>query len=155
LKAGVKEMAMSMRRGLEAICGIVAGGLGLVTLVYVLFFLPAYAGSGSTCDSTGHCVDYQLSNQTVAQVNGAATLAPTIVVGVLLFVAIFAGALWDGLRDELPAKVLLWTATVLFTVGIFLAILSIGLFFTPVWLLAIMASILALTRARGQRSGMA
>jgi hypothetical protein len=146
---------MSMRRGLEAICGIVAGGLGLVTLVYVLFFLPAYAGSGSTCDSTGHCVDYKLPNTTIAENQGVASLVPVIVVGVLLFVAIFAGALWDGLRDELPAKVLLWTATVLLTVGIFLAILSIGLFFMPAWLLAIMASILALTRARGQRSGMA
>jgi hypothetical protein len=40
-------------------------------------------------------------------------------------------------------------------VGIFLAILSIGMLFTPVWLRAIMASILALTHARGQRSGMA
>jgi hypothetical protein len=148
-------MAMSMRRGLEAICGIVAGGLGLVTLVYVLFFLPAYAGSGSTCDSTGHCVDYKLPNTTIAENQGVASLVPVIVVGVLLFVAIFAGALWDGLRDELPAKVLLWTATVLLTVGIFLAILSIGMFFTPAWLLAIMASILALTRARSQRSGMA
>jgi hypothetical protein len=154
LKAGVKEIVMSMRRGLEAICGIVAGGLGLVTLVYVLFFLPAYTGRGTTCDSSGHCADHQLP-ETVAQVNGAATLVPIIIVGVLLFVAIFAGALWDGLRDELPAKVLLWTATVLLTVVIFLAILSIGMFFTPAWLLAIMASILALTRARGQRSGMA
>src|SRR5690348_308203 len=79
LKAGIKEMAMSMRRGLEAICGIVAGGLGLATLVYVLFFLPAYAGSGSTCDSTGHCVDYTLPNTTIAENQGVASLVPVIV----------------------------------------------------------------------------
>jgi hypothetical protein len=126
LKAGAEEIDMNMRRGLEAICGIVAGGLGLVTLVYVLFFLPAYTGSGSTCDSAGHCVDSQLPNKTIAEQQGVASLLPIIVVGVLLFVAIIAGALWDGLRDELPAKAL-----------------------------AIMASILAATGARGQRSGMA
>ena len=54
---------MKMLRRLEAICGIVAGGLGLVTLVYVLFILPAVAGAGTTCDASGHCVDYQLPNK--------------------------------------------------------------------------------------------
>src|SRR5260370_38569808 len=87
LKAGAEEIDMNMRRGLEAICGIVAGGLGLVTLVYVLFFLPAYTGSGSTCDSAGHCVDSQLPNKTIAEHQGVASLLPIIVVGVLLFVA--------------------------------------------------------------------
>ena len=76
-------------------------------------------------------VDYRLPTKTIAENQGVASLVPIIVVGVLLFVAIFAGALWDGVCDELPAKALLWTATVLLTVGIFLVILSIGMFFTP------------------------
>jgi len=142
---------MKTLRVLEAACGVVAGALGLATVVYTLSIMPAYAGISTVCNAPGQCVSTDLPSKTIAENQGVASLIPAILIFSLPFAAILAGALWDALRDEWRARVLLWTATVLLTVGICLASLTIGLFFVPVWLLAVAASLLALATAGSRR----
>jgi len=55
------------------------------------------------------------------------------------------GAIADGVRPSVPARVLLVVATVIFTGETVLSIASIGLFLMPAAALGITASILSIT----------
>ncbi len=82
---------MKTLRALEAVCGVVAGALGLATVVYTLFIVPAYAGTRTDCDASGQCVTTDLPSKTTAENQGVASLIPAILIFSLPFAAILAG----------------------------------------------------------------
>src|SRR5258706_13225524 len=138
---------MGQHRGQDAICAIISCGLGLAMLVY----LPLKPGISTTpsCFQSGpwQAVTTSLPNTTPVDW-GAVILDPFTLVIVLPCVAILAGAVWDARRDKWYARVLLWFATTLFTVGI---CPFFGKYIFPAWLLAVAASWLAVTKPRSRR----
>ena len=139
---------MGQHRGQEAICGIISCGLGLAMLVY-LPLKPAGISTTTTCSQSGPCqtVTTVIPNTTPVDW-GVVILDPFTLVIVLPCVAILAGAVWDARRDKWYARVLLWLATTLLTVGI---CPFFGKYILPAWLLAVAASWLAFTNARSRR----
>ena len=138
---------MGQHRGQEAICGIISCGLGLAMLVY----LPLKPGIGTTttCSQSGPCQTVTTSLPNTTPVDwGVVILDPFTLVIVLPCVAILVGAVWDARRDKWYARVLLWFATTLLTVGI---CPFFGVYILPAWLLAVAASWLAVTNARSRR----
>ena len=139
---------MGQHRGQEAICGIISCGLGLAMLVY-LPLKPSGISTTTTCSQSGPCqtVTTVIPNTTPVDW-GVVILDPFTLVIVLPCVAILAGAVWDARRDKWYARVLLWFATTLLTVGI---CPFFGKYIFPAWLLAVAASWLAVTNARSRR----
>jgi hypothetical protein len=139
---------MGQHRGQEAICGIISCGLGLAMLVY-LPLKPSGISTTTTCSQSGPCqtVTTVIPNTTPVDW-GVVILDPFTLVIVLPCVAILAGAVWDARRDKWYARVLLWFATTLLTVGI---CPFFGKYILPAWLLAVAASWLAFTNARSRR----
>ena len=138
---------MGQHRGQEAICGIISCGLGLAMLIY----LPLKPGisTTTTCSQSGPCQTVTTSLPNTTPVDwGAVILDPFTLVIVLPCVAILVGAVWDARRDKWYARVLLWFATTLLTVGI---CPFFGKYIFPAWLLAVAASWLAFTNARSRR----
>ena len=82
---------MKTLRVLEAACGVVAGALGLATVVYTLSIMPAYAGISTVCNAPGQCVSTDLPSKTIAENQGVASLIPAILIFSLPFAAILAG----------------------------------------------------------------
>jgi hypothetical protein len=74
-------------------------------------------------------------------------VAGVLLFSILIFTGIVIGTLLDARRNAAEGRGVLWVATVLLTVGLVLAVASIGLLFIPAWGLAVAASVLALVRA--------
>lgn len=136
---------MKLTRTFEVICGAASGILGVATLIFALFG-PTYAGASTGCDSSGVCYMRTLPPTSVVQLQGLSSVLGVLIFGVLFFMLIAGGAALDGMRGVAEGRAMLWLGTVLLTVGMFLALLSIGVLFVPSWLLAVAASVLAIVR---------
>jgi hypothetical protein len=142
---------MGQHRGQEAICGIISCGLGLAMLIYLLLkpgISTTTTTTTTTCSQSGPCQNVTTSLPNTTPVDwGTVILDPFTLVIVLPCVAILAGAVWDARRDKWYARVLLWFATTLLTVGI---CPFFGKYILPAWLLVVAASWLAFTNARSR-----
>jgi hypothetical protein len=132
---------MAWFRRIEAISGIAAAALGLVALGVALF-APLGTQSGCTSSLTpdeGTQTDCSTSSVNILQIQGLVSLLPAIILfsAPLIGVAVFALLHSLGRGSLIP----LWISVAVLCVAIFLAILSIGIFFAPSALLALLAAI--------------
>ena len=141
---------MAWSRRIEAICGVAAGALGLLALGVALF-APLGTTSGCTTSLSPDGVtqaDCSTTSMSLVQVQGLVSLLPAIILFAVPLIGIAAFALLHSLgRGSL---VLLWISVAVLWVAMFLAILSIGIFFAPSALLALFA---AITGSLPNRSG--
>jgi hypothetical protein len=127
-------------RRLEAICGVLAGILGLAGLGVGLF-APLATQCTSTTGGQSGCTMVSL-----AQVQGLGSLILPIEIFGLLSLAIALFALWHSYTANGLGLVLLWVTALLFVFNSFLALLSIGLFLAPADILALVAAMAGLVR---------
>jgi hypothetical protein len=127
---------MTWSRRIELVCGLLAGVLGPLTLGLALF-LP----SGVT--STG-MHESLVEVEGLANLSGAILLFGTLLLGIAVFAALHS---LTGVSRWLT---LLWVWVVLLDGAMFLAFLTIGLYFVPTLALALAAAIAgsACTRER-------
>jgi hypothetical protein len=124
-------------RRVELIAGVLGGALGLLALGTALF-----APLGMQCvDSTTPGGESGCFPVSLVQVEGLADLSFAITLFGLLSVGIALFTLWHVLTHSVAALVLLWVCTVLLYFATLLGALSIGLFFLPADVLALIASI--------------
>lgn len=124
-------------RRLELLGGVLGGALGLAALGFALFApLGEQCSNSSTLDNQSTCTAISL-----AQAQGLASLsfAITLFGGLSLGVAIFA-VCHSVLRRPM-LLILLWVCTALLCFATLLAMLSIGVFFVPADISALLASI--------------
>jgi hypothetical protein len=107
----------------------VAAAVGLV-------FLPTGSSQTSYADSAGHVSTGAITHTTLLQVQGPSVLITLSIPVVLTLIGLLSPA-----RARLAASVV---GTSLLGVGVFLGMLSIGLFFIP----ALVCSIVAIARSR-------
>jgi hypothetical protein len=139
--AGKEGPTMSGQKRTEVICGFLAGVWGLLLLLGA--YLQPYGDS--KCSSTWLCLH---PGFTPIEYPYLATFGVPLL-GIAL------GAIADGVRPSVPARVLLVVATVIFTGETLISIASIGLFLMPAAALGITASILSTTPERRERRGAA
>jgi hypothetical protein len=144
---------MAWFRRIEAISGVAAGALGLVALGVALF---APLGTQSGCTTSlapdgSTQTDCSTTSVSILQIQGLVSLLPAIILFAAPLIGIAVFALLHSLgRGSL---ILLWISVAVLCVAIFLAILSIGIFFAPSALLALLAAITgSLPDRRGARS---
>lgn len=124
-------------RRLELFGGVLGGALGLAALGFALFApLGEQCSNSSTLGNQSTCTAISL-----AQAQGLASLsfAITLFGGLSLGVAIFA--VCHSLLKRPMLLILLWLCTALLCFATLLAMLSIGVFFVPADILALLASI--------------
>jgi hypothetical protein len=135
-------------RRLELLGGVLGGILGLTALSYALFaplgkecIGSSVPGRPSTCHATS-----------LLQAQGLASLSFTIVLFGGLSLGLALGAVGHSLRRHAMLLTLLWVCTMLLLAASLLALLSIGVFFMPAAILALLTSIVG-TLAGQQRQG--
>ncbi len=132
---------MAWFRRIEAISGIAAGALGLLALGVALF---APLGTQSGCTTSlapdgSTQTDCSTTSVSIVQVQGLVSLLPAILLFAAPLISIAILALLHSLgRGSL---ILLWISVGVLCVAMFLAVLSIGIFFAPSALLALLAAI--------------
>lgn len=130
---------MSGRKRGELICGILVGIWGV--LLIVAAYLQPYGDSRNPGAISLH------PGFTPIQYPYLAAFGIPLI-GVVL------GAVIDGSRSSLSARIVLWVATAILTVEAVISMASIGLFLLPAAALGIAASVLAISpRAGGASSG--
>ena len=132
---------MAWSRRIEAICGVAAGALGLVALGVALF-APLGTQSGCTTSLSPDGVtrtDCSTTSVSVVQAQGLVSLLPAIILFAAPLIGIAVFALMHSL--ERGSLILLWISVALLGVATVLAILSIGIFFAPSALMALLAAI--------------
>jgi hypothetical protein len=132
---------MAWSRRLEVICGLAAGALGLLALGVALF-APLGTMSGCTTSLAPDGVtrtDCSTTHMGIAQIQGLVSLLPAIILiaAPLIGIAVFAVRHSVGRGSLVP----LWISVAVLYVAMVLAILSIGIFFAPSALLALLAAI--------------
>jgi len=147
---------MAWSRRIEAICGVAAGALGLIALGVALFApLGTQSGCTTTLSSDG-VTQTDCSTATpisIAQAQGLASLIPVIVAFSAIFIGIAVFALLHSARRG--SIVFVWISAALLWGAVLVSILSIGIFFAPSALLALVAAIFgALPLTRGALSPM-
>jgi hypothetical protein len=134
-------ISMAWSRRIEAICGVAAGALGVITLGAVLF---APLGTQSRCSSALSPdgvtqTDCSTTSMSIVQAQGLEILLPAIILFAAPLIGIAVFALLHSLGRG--GLVLLWISVAALCVAMVLAILSIGIFFAPSALLALLAAI--------------
>jgi hypothetical protein len=132
---------MAWSRRIEAIGGVAAGALSLITLGVVLF-APLGTTSGCTTSLAPDGVtqtDCSTTSVSIVQAQRLVSLLPAIILfaAPIIGIAVFA-LLHSRGRGSL---VLLWISVAVLCVVMVLAILSIEIFFAPSALLALLAAI--------------
>lgn len=123
---------MTARR-VEVLAGVTAGALGIVGWLYALFG-PVYTSSEG-------------SHASVVQMSLNLTSATFFVVMLLSIIGVVVGAYLHGKQRWAAGLIVLWFSTALFLVGTVLSGFSVGLFFLPATLAALIASVVG-TRSR-------
>ena len=126
------EETMRISRWIEFVCGPLCGILGLLALV-VAFFGPGISYQRGT--SSGATFSGVSS---YAQVNG--DVLPYFVLFGLPLVGVALGATLHTQRGSSAGQILLWVSTAILMLLVGLTILSIGLFFLPSLVLALITS---------------
>jgi hypothetical protein len=138
------RLKMASSRRIEAICGVAAGALGLVALGAALF-APLVAQSGCTTTLTSDGVTQtDCSTATpisIAQAQGLASLIPVITAFSVILISIAVFALLHSAGRWIGSLILLWISVALLWLAMTVALLSIGIFFAPSALLALVAAI--------------
>lgn len=147
---------MTLPRRLELILGTIAGILGLVA-TGVLFFAPLLP-SGQSCTTTVviggattvNCANAGTQHISLIQSQPFSSLVGTFLLFVLVPLGILCFALFHSLRRGAGSLSGLWLFTLLQCGLVVLALPSIGWFYFPTALLAVLASVLGTlaTRAR-------
>jgi hypothetical protein len=118
-------------RLLEMHGGVLGGALGLAALGFALF-----APLGEQCGSQSTCTSISLAQaQGLASLSFAIMLFGTLSLGVAIF------AVCHSLLKRPMLLILLWLCAALLCFATLLAVLSIGVFFVPADILALLASI--------------
>ncbi len=131
---------MTTSRRIEFACGLLSALLGFLALG-IEFFAPivSYTESSSNGVTSSGMTSY-------AQASGGVVFL--IVLFGLPLIGIAGGAALHALNASAAARILLWIATLLLTVLMGLALLSIGPSLLPAVILALAASTLALVNGR-------
>jgi hypothetical protein len=132
---------MAWSRRLEVISGVAAGALGLLALGVALF-APLGTVSGCTTSLSPDGVtrtDCSTTHVSIAQIQGLVSLLPAIILIAAppIGIAVFAVRHSVGRGSLVP----LWISVAVLYMAMFLAILSIGIFFAPSALLALLAAV--------------
>jgi len=132
---------MAWSRRLEVISGGAAGALGLLALGVALV-APLGTMSGCTTSLAPDGVTRTVCSTTsvsIAQIQGLVNLLPAIILfaAPLIGIAVFAVRHSVGRGSLVP----LWISVAVLCVAMVLAILSIGIFFAPSALLALLAAV--------------
>lgn len=124
-------------RRLELLGGVLGGALGFAALGFALFApLGEQCGGSSTLGSQSTCTSISLAQaQGLASLSFAITLFGGLSLGVVIF------AVCHSLLKHPTLLILLWLCTALLCFATLLAVLSIGVFFVPADILALLASI--------------
>ncbi|HLV98732.1 MAG TPA: hypothetical protein VKT82_08665 [Ktedonobacterales bacterium] len=137
---------------MERLSGLAAGVLGLLVLGFVLFG-PLYLTSGQECTGgptgTAHCTT----------LNGAATffevntsLQPVTIFYLSFLAVLFVGiaflAVWHSRSRSSVLRACLWGLTGLLALSTGIGMASVGLFFVPSLVLAVIASAAAANSER-------
>ncbi len=121
---------MSGQKRAEVICGVLAGVWGLLLLLGA--YLQPYGDSRYPGPISLHP-------------GFTAIQYPYLIAFGIPLLGIVLGAILDGVRPSVPARLLLLAATVVFAVITGLALASIGIFLAPATALGIVASVLSFT----------
>ena len=121
---------MSGQKRMEVICGVLAGLWGLLLLLGA--YLQPYGDSRYPGPISLHP-------------GFTAIQYPYLVALGIPLLGIVLGAILDGARPSVPARILLLAATVLFTVIAVISMASIGLALAPAAALGIVATVLSFT----------
>jgi hypothetical protein len=121
---------MSRGNRTEVICGLIAGGWGLL-LVLGAYFQPY---GDSKCSSEWLCLHPGFTPIEY----------PYLAAFGIPLLGIVLGAIADGVHPSVPARLVLVVATVIFTGEALISIASIGLLLLPAAALGIAASIMSL-----------
>jgi hypothetical protein len=146
---------MNILRRIEMILGVATAVLGMGTLAFALGG-PTYSTQGDTCSSASPNVPATCTltppQQTSAiQVQGLASLLPAILVFGSILLAILGFSFTHSRNGTGGSLAFLWIFTALLWVVMVLTGFSIGLFFFPTAVLALVTAILAsIAGARGQ-----
>src|SRR5262245_32409209 len=119
---------MALSRRIEAICGVAAATLGLITLGVALF-APLGAQSGCTTPLSpdgAPQTDCSTVAVSIAQAQGLASLIPVIVIFSLILIAIAVFAVLHSAGRVSIA--LLWISVALLWGAMIVSLLSIGIF---------------------------
>jgi hypothetical protein len=135
---------MAWSRRLEVISGVAAGALGFLALGVALFApLGTMSGCMTSLSPDGVTrTDCSTTHVSIAQIQGLVSLLPAIIliaappIGIAVF-AVFAVRHSVGRGSLVP----LWISVAVLYMAMFLAILSIGIFFAPSALLALLAAV--------------
>jgi hypothetical protein len=132
---------MAWSRRLEVISGVAAGALGFLALgVALLAPLGTMSGCMTSLSPDGVTrTDCSTTHVSIAQIQGLVSLLPAIILIAAppIGIAVFAVRHSVGRGSLVP----LWISVAVLYMAMFLAILSIGIFFAPSALLALLAAV--------------
>jgi hypothetical protein len=144
---------MAWSRRIEAVCGVAAGALGLVALGVALFApLGTMSGCVTSLSPDGATrTDCSTTSVSIVQAQGLVSLLPAIILfaAPVIGIAVFAVRHSVGRGSLVP----LWIGVAVLYVAMVLAILSIGIFFAPSALLALLAAITGSLPSHPERVG--
>jgi hypothetical protein len=131
---------MTRSQWIECISGLVAGGLGLLMLIF-LFFGPGVTYRSSSTNGTS-------VSGTTSYAQAAGGVVPILLLFGLPLLGIALGASLHAVRELLFARIVLWASTIILIIFAVLALLSIGPWLFPSVILALIASSLAMVHQR-------
>jgi hypothetical protein len=140
---------MSVLRRIEMVCGIATGALGLATLAFALG-APLVTTESGGCTTGGSpegitttCTPSVTGHTSVIANQGLVSLLPAILIFGSILLAIVGFALAHSRGGAGTSLTFLWIFTALLWAAMVLTGFSIGLFFFPTSLLALVTAILA------------